>query len=223
MDDRVNQYVKQKVEGSVLVTDPFPYLYINDILPNDFYNHVVSLFPEDKYLTSNGDKQYKALTKVLKERRTLAIFNRFIKYGELDNYPHAKQCIELREWFYSFLIPLVANKLEVKLTLWDDDTRFVVDTENYLKRPHTDVPNKLFSMILYMSNSNSGTTVLTPKKIGFSDDFGYDHRFDEFNEVFTAQFVPNALFAFKRTDTSFHCVRKLSRGEYRKAIHINVR
>lgn len=223
MDDRVNQYVKEKVEGSVLVTDPFPYLYIQDILPNDFYNYINSIFPEDNYLTSNDEKQYKPLTKVLKERRTLAIFNRSVKYNELNGYPYAKECIELREWFYSFVIPLIAEKLCIELSLWDDDIRFVVDTENYLKRPHTDIPNKKFSMILYMSNSESGTTVLTPKKVGFMDDFGYDHRFDEFNEVFTAQFVPNALFAFKRTDTSFHCVKKLRKGEYRKAIHINVR
>lgn len=223
MDDSINQHVIQKLEGSVLVTDPFPYFYVADIFPDSFYSYVNQLFPEEYYLTSNDEKTYKALAISLKERKTLAIFNKFIKYSEISSYPYANECIKLREWFYSFLIPAVATKLSVNLDLYDDDTRFVVDYEGYVKRPHTDVPNKLFSILLYMSNSRRGTTVLRPKKDGFTDDFGYDHQFHQFDEVYTAPFVPNALFAFKRTDTSFHSVRRLESGEYRKAIHINVR
>jgi hypothetical protein len=78
MDDRINKYVREKVEGSVLVTDPFPYLYINDIFPEDFYKHIESIFPSDEYVTTNNKKSYKTLDFVLKERKTLGIFSRMV-------------------------------------------------------------------------------------------------------------------------------------------------
>ena len=74
-----------------------------------------------------------------------------------------------------------------------------------------------------MSDSKCGTTILRPKRAGFCDPHGIDHRYDQFEEVFDPPFIPNALIAFQRTDTSFHCVKKVAEGEYRKAIHINIR
>jgi hypothetical protein len=145
-------------------------------------------------------------------------------YGDIDNYPYRRECIAMRRWFRDFLIPALANKLQIQLPeVWDDDTRFVLDLPGYIKRPHTDIPQKIFSVLIYMSNSSSGTTILRPKQSGFSDDYGYDHRFDEFETVFDPPFKPNSLIALARTDTSFHCVKKLGPGEYRKAIHINIR
>jgi hypothetical protein len=222
MDD-INQYVSKKVEGSVLATDPFPYLYINDIFPKPLYDHIESIFPTEEYLTTNNQKSYQTLDFTLKERKTLGIFNRLSGYSDLENYPYATECINLRRWFRDFLIPTIAKKLQVELPTCDDDTRFVLDLPGYLKRPHTDIPQKIFSILIYMSHSKCGTTILRPKQNGFSDSEGYDHKYAQFEEVFNPAFVPNALLAFPRTNTSFHCVNKLGEGEYRRAIHINIR
>lgn len=224
MANNLEQYVKAKVDGSVLTTEPFPYLYIQDVFPSDYYSKVDSIFPEPQFLTPINSKEYQAIVTTLNERYTLTIFNRAILYGELDNYPHKSNAIQMRRWFADFLVPLIASKLNIQLPeMWDDDTRFVVDHPGYVKRPHTDIPQKILSILIYMSESRCGTTILKPKHQGFSDDFGYDHRFDEFDEVFDPPFRPNCLLAFPRTDTSFHCVKKIGQGEYRRAIHINIR
>lgn len=224
MVDNLEQQVQARLDGSVVITEPFPFLYVEDIFPKNYYDKVNSIFPSKDQMSVIDSKKYKVLDKPLKERMTLTIFNRGSLYSELDNYPHKNKCIQIRQWFVNFLIPRVASKLSIRMpNVWDDDTRFVVDLPGYIKKPHTDIPQKIFSILIYMSESKSGTTILKPKQDGFSDDYGYDHKFEQFEEVFDPPFRPNCLIAFPRTDTSFHCVKKIGRDEYRKAIHINVR
>lgn len=220
----LEEFIRNKVEGSVVATEPFPFLYIQDFFPKDYYRKLESIFPEDKYLTSINDKKYKPLDTVIVGRKTLTIFNSDITYQELEGYPFAKEARAFRKWSRDFLVPLIAYKLNVPMATssWDD-TRFVVDTEGYVKHPHTDNPQKLFSILIYMSNSKCGTTIVKPKDPDFKDSYGNDHKFGQFDMAFDPPFVPNALIAFPRTDTSFHCVRRLESGEYRRAIHINIR
>lgn len=225
MFDDVKQSVTDKVQQAKLNKDPFPYLYIQDFFPADFYTQLDSLFPTQSQLTSITNKAFKPVSNPVQGRSTLTIFNREVEYKEMEGYPYSKQSIEFRLFVNSFLVPLIASKLEIQLpTRWDDDTRFVLDQMGYVKHPHTDHPMKTFSILIYMSNSLSGTSILRPKQLGFMDDYGNDHPFRKFDEVFNPPFVPNALLAFPRTNTSFHSVTRLRRAdEYRKAIHINVR
>ena len=226
MLDNVSKFVDDKLQSTILHTNPFPYLYVSDFFPDDFYSKLECIFPDKKYLTNINDKSFKPLDPKavpVHSRSTLTIFNREVGYTEIEGYPHKQQCIEFREWVSNFLVLKLAAKLQLNESNWDDDTRFVLDQSGYEKRPHTDHPKKVFSVLIYMSESKCGTTLLKPKQLGFSDDYGYDHRFDQFDEVFNAPFKPNTLIAFARTDTSFHCVRKLGQDEYRKAIHINIR
>lgn len=225
MDDSVNKYVKEKIEGSVLVTDPFPFVYIENIFPEDFYNKVDAIFPSIEQTTHINDKSYQTLNHHVVGRHTLSIYSRMNQYQDIENYPYKDECINLRRWLFGYLTPLLAKKLRVDLLpgKCDDDTRFVIDQEGYFKHPHTDISQKLMSILIYMSHSRQGTTILRPKQEGFRDDFGYDHSYEKFEEAFNPPFVPNALIAFPRTDTSFHCVKKLGPDEYRRSIHINIR
>lgn len=224
MAKRLNEFVGRQIDGLVLNTNPFPFLYCENFFPQDYYKRIESIFPTDQYLTPINSKSYQTLDVLVESRYTLSIFNRVNCYDDIKGYPFEQQAIELRKWFRDFLVPSFANKLNIQLPeVWDDDTRFVLDLPGYFKRPHTDVPQKLFSILIYMSDSACGTTLLKPKQEGFSDDNGYDHKYGEFEEVFNPPFKPNSIIAFPRTDTSFHCVKKLNEGEYRRAIHINIR
>ncbi|MDC3266430.1 hypothetical protein OAU13_00725 [bacterium] len=216
--------VRIKVEGSTLSVEPFTFLYIQDFFPIDYYNNLESVFPDDSQLVSINDKEYKPVQYKVVGRRTLAIHSPEVGYSEIENNKFKNSLIQFRQFVRDFLVPLIASKMQVDLPeQWCDDIRFVVDQCGYSKLPHTDHPNKILSILFYMSRSDRGTTILKPKKQGFSDDFGYDHPLDEFDQIFDPPFIPNSLIAFKRTDTSFHCVNELASGEYRKAIHITVR
>lgn len=226
MLDNVSKFVDDRLQSTILHTNPFPYLYISDFFPDDFYSKLEFIFPDKKYLTNINDKSFKPLDPravPVHSRSTLTIFNREVGYTEIEEYPYKEQCIQFRQWAHNYLIPQLALKLQLGLSKWDDDTRFVLDQPGYEKRPHTDHPQKIFSILIYMSDSACGTTLLKPKQDGFSDDYGYDHKFEQFEEVFDPPFKPNSIIAFPRTDTSFHCVKMLDEGEYRRAIHINIR
>ena len=224
MAKKLNEFIGRRIDGLVVNTNPFPFLYCQNFFPQDFYDKMDSIFPTYQHLTPINSKSYQTLDLPVKSRYTLSIFNRGNCYDDLKGYPFERQAIQMRLWFKEFLIPSLANKLSIQLPeVWDDDTRFVLDLPGYVKRPHTDVPQKIFSILIYMSDSACGTTLLKPKQDGFSDDYGYDHRFDQFEEVFDPPFKPNSIIAFPRTDISFHCVKMLNKGEYRRAIHINIR
>ena len=224
MAEKLKQYLETKIEGSVVTTEPFPFLYIQDFFPEDFYQKLNSIYPSESLFTSLNDKLIKPLSIEIQGRSSVAIFSRETQYTELQNYKFRSHAIEFRKFCCDFLIPLLANKLNVSLPeRYDDDTRFVLDREGYIKRPHTDHPSKVFSILVYMSHSKCGTTILKPNQEGFRDDYGYDHNFGDFQEVFDPPFQPNCLLAFERTDTSFHCVKRVTLGESRRAIHITVR
>lgn len=224
MVEGVSNFIESKINGSVVNTDPFPFLYVENIFPEEYYNYINSLFPKFDELEDILSKPYKPVISDIESRYTLSMYSRETKYKEIQLKPFFQERVKLREFLYTDLVNFVANKLNINLpNFWDDDTRFVLDLSGYQKRPHTDHPKKVLSILIYMSESKCGTTLLKPKDSEFSDNYGSDHNYNQFIEVFDPPFKPNTLIAFPRTDKSFHCVKKLGQGEYRKAIHINIR
>jgi hypothetical protein len=94
------------------------------------------------------------------------------------------------------------------------DIRLVRDRQGYAIKPHTDIKSKVISLLFYLpkdeSNSDAGTTVMTPKQAGFTSDGTRRYEFADFNDVYTAPFSPNTMFGFPRSDVSFHGVHPTS-------------
>lgn len=223
MAEDIKQYIVDKVEGSVTNTDPFPFLYIQDFFPTNFYNQLEKTFPSTSQLMDIIDKPYKPVTGNVTNRSTFSIYNRQIGYQEIKNYEHKQQCIDFRLLVHTVLIPSISNKLQITLPPdWHDDVRFVYDTGGYHKYPHTDHPKKIMSILIYMSYSRCGTVIVKPKQRDFSDSEGDHYPFENFDQIFDPPFIPNALIAFPRTNTSFHCVDNLDIDEQRKSIQISV-
>lgn len=224
MAESLKQYVKNKVEGSVVQTDPFSFLYIPNFFPDSFYQQLELVFPIEHQLTGIGDKPHRIVTGRVPGRSTLDIFhmNPVVGYKQIENYPHKKFCIDFQLLASNFLVPLIADKLKISLPeCRTDDMRFVLDQEGYFKQPHTDHPKKTMSILIYMSYSSVGTSIFKPKQLAKFDSQGVNHPFNDFVEAFQAPFVPNALLAFERTDTSFHGVKLLNNNEQRKSIQIS--
>lgn len=86
------------------------------------------------------------------------------------------------------------------------------DHPGYSIGPHTDSPNKLFSALFYLPPDESlrehGTTLYESASI----DTGLKHyaRSDHFKPVWTAPFLPNTMFAFKKSNHSWHGVEPFS-------------
>lgn len=212
--DKLNNYIIQAINGSVLNTDPFPYTYVENIFPQDFYNKVCSLTPSDELLALAGTKPTHKV--IVESRYTFPLSDK-----DVDN---SKELMLFFQWAKMFLMPIIGKRLGIE---YDYNTKqlrgaFVKDDVDYLKRPHTDHPTKLFTMLLYMSDSPTGTTILKPKQQEFTDSYGNDHPYKEFDEIITYPFKPNSALLFARTDNSFHCVRKVKDNLPRRALHLHV-
>jgi FkbM family methyltransferase len=90
-----------------------------------------------------------------------------------------------------------------------DETLLIRDLPGYKIGPHTDSPVKVISALFYL-NGQEGTSLYTPKNKEFRCKGGPHYSFDEFEKVGTMQFTPNSMFAFLKTDNSFHGVEPTS-------------
>jgi hypothetical protein len=91
--------------------------------------------------------------------------------------------------------------------------RLVRDFTNYAISPHTDKPSKLISLLFYLpadaSMRHLGTSIYAPNDPEFRCDGTAHYRFEDFKRAAAMDYVPNALFAFLRTDQAFHGVPKI--------------
>ena len=46
--EKILQHIVDKIETSTLVTDPYPYINIENFFPNDFYNAILENIPKNK-------------------------------------------------------------------------------------------------------------------------------------------------------------------------------
>jgi hypothetical protein len=92
----------------------------------------------------------------------------------------------------------------------DIDARLVRDFTNYSIGPHTDTPRKLASLLFYLprddSMSHLGTSIYAARDASFRCEGTRHHPYKGFKRVASMPYVPNALFAFFKTDYSFHGV-----------------
>ena len=91
-----------------------------------------------------------------------------------------------------------------------NDGLVVRDHTNYNLGPHTDSPHHLMSLLFYCPDDASrphlGTSIYAPIDPTFRCPGGPHHPHENFRKVTTMEYKPNALFAFLKTDNSFHGV-----------------
>jgi hypothetical protein len=90
----------------------------------------------------------------------------------------------------------------------------VEDHSSYQIGPHTDAAHRLMSLLFYCPDSPNlehlGTSIYVPKEHGFKCKGGPHYSFAKFDRVTTMPYRPNSLFAFMRTDESFHGVEPIT-------------
>src|SRR5205809_1120171 len=95
-----------------------------------------------------------------------------------------------------------------------DEALLVNDHTDYSLGPHTDTPSKVVSVLFYLPGDDRlekhGTSLYVPRKPGFTCQGGPHYLFDGFERVATMPFLPNTMFAFVKTDHSFHGVEPIA-------------
>ena len=97
---------------------------------------------------------------------------------------------------------------------FQSETLLVQDITNYKLGPHTDSPRKVVTMLFYLppdlSQVHLGTSMYLPNDPAFTCLGGPHHNRENFTRLHTNPFAPNSLFAFFKTDNSFHGVEPVA-------------
>ena len=209
---------------------PYEHVYVENVFPAGFYSQLRLNWPDSSTLTSLSETGRVPKGKY-KERFVLP----------LDAAGIGKLGIERRAfwsqfaaWFLSdhFLTAMIERfEQPVKNRLGDVffnhytfgvDSLVVRDRTNFSIGPHTDAPHRLLSMLFYCPDDSSmrhlGTSIYVPREQGYTCNGGphYPHRL--FQQVQTMEYVPNSLFAFAKSDHSFHGVEPISDEDVQRDI-----
>jgi FkbM family methyltransferase len=224
-----------KILSAKIEEDPYPYIVIDDIFPEDYYKEIAKNFPSIESAMSLGETG--RVTNGSYEQRKVTLFNdeHFKKLTDEQRIFWTS----FSEWLYSeeFIIntlsrfsPWCINRIaevqdrneEVKLSC---DALIVHDKENYAIGPHTDAKHRLLTFLFYAptnsDDSDLGTSIYECKDPSFVCPGGPHYDFKNFNEVKKVSFIPNRLLCFVRTGKSFHGVEKITKPNVDRRLIIN--
>lgn len=185
-------HVVDSISRSVVETEPFNYLYVEDVFPWSTYKKLINFLP-GVYLEiekSRGTRGYpKRFTAVPQDFFWKSIYEQLLN-GELE------RCL--------------CKKLFIGEGNYVQDLLLIRDEPGYSIPPHTDSTNKAITVLFYLPKDGSiieeGTSLFTPKQKGFTCKTGRHYSFEDFDKFKTMMFKPNSMLAFARTDNSFHGV-----------------
>jgi hypothetical protein len=214
----VNEYVIYQIANSPMREYPYPHIYVDSVFPPDFYRELRRNWPTAENLVT--------LESTGRVPRG-AYPQRFImplRDDEVEKLPPDRRQFwkEFSEWllgshrFMEALIekfePFVKQRFGAELPEvgFLAEALVVRDHTNYKIGPHTDATTRLMSLLFYCPDDDSlrhlGTSIYTPIDPDFRCQGGPHYPHKMFRKVVTMEYRPNTLFAFFKTDHSFHGV-----------------
>jgi hypothetical protein len=203
---------------------PYPHFYVPDVFPAEFYREIQRNMPDPAAMIPIEEARN---LKGYKERFVLGL-----NEEQLATLPETKRRFwsDMAAWlvganFQSLVMrkfqPFIDQRFPGKDGLqFHDEALLVQDVTNYKLGPHTDAPRKVVTMLFYLPPDNSqlhlGTSMYLPKDGQFTCPGGPHHRHDKFVRLHTMPFAPNSLFAFFKTDNSFHGVEPVADPDCRR-------
>lgn len=213
-----------KVGNAQFSMFPYPHFYIPEVFPADFYRQLQHNLPDPAAMRPIEEVR---AVKGYKERFVLGLDEK-----SLATLPAAKQAFwsDLAGWlvganFQSLVLrkfqPFIDQRFAGQgAAQFYDEGLLVQDITNYKLGPHTDARRKVVTMLFYLppddSQSHMGTSIYLPKDPAFTCPGGPHHDRDRFALLHTNPFLPNSLFAFFKTDNSFHGVEPVADPDCRR-------
>jgi hypothetical protein len=215
------EHVIYQVANAPIREYPFPHIYVESVFPQDFYAELRRNWPTGEHLvslssTGRVDPDYSP------ERFVMPLCE-----SEVNKLPcPARQFwsgfaewLVVKQRFMQVLIEKFGSHVERRFGPRLSSVGFyaeslvVRDHTNFALGPHTDAPHRLMSLLFYCPDDDAtkhlGTSLYTPIDPEFSCSGGRRYPQHLFRKVTTMEYRPNTLFAFLKTDTSFHGVEPI--------------
>ena len=232
MSSDVSEFVRYQIANARMREYPFPHFYVQPVFPPDAYATLQANLPPTEMLEpitkstvgytdpktgapipppKNATEQHRYVgdIDVIGERDTDAARGRY--WSDIAAWIFSDQ---FRDLVIGKFEEGVRRRLGSYLRLVTRiEARFVRDFSSYAIHVHTDSPHKLISLLFYLPRDDSkrhlGTSIFQPREPGRRCEGSARYAFAEFKKVITMDYVPNALFAFLKTDASFHGVEPI--------------
>ena len=203
---------------------PYPHFYIPDVFPAEYYRLIQQNLPDPDAMVS------------LEKARGVRGYNERFVLGLEDEYlatlPADKRAFweEVRGWlvggrFQALVMskfqPFIDQRFSGSASVhFYDEGLLVQDVTNYKLGPHTDATRKVVTLLFYLPSDLSqvhlGTSIYVPNAPEFRCPGGPHYSRDQFTRLHTNPFSPNSLFAFFKTDNSFHGVEPVADPDCRR-------
>ena len=215
------EFVHYQIANAEMRRHPFPHFFVSPVFPQSYYEQILSQLPPTEWM-----KPIAETGTVTGPGSGAGDASRFIadlaeiEEREQESNPGSEFWAGLGRWmmsnrFRALVLEKFRNDMAERFGVGaavstDIDARLVRDFTNYSIGPHTDTPRKLVSLLFYLprdeSMSHLGTSIYAALDPSFRCEGTRHHGYQGFKRVADMPYVPNALFAFFKTDHSFHGV-----------------
>jgi FkbM family methyltransferase len=232
---RILNHVTNKISQSKIITEPYPYVVIDDFFPASYYQELLQNFPTEDQMIPLGETGRVSVGAYMQRFTTIFENN----YFELLNQEQKRFWLNLSSWLYSDefvltsirkFLPWCSNQMARAQDARGSfkvrsDALIVNDKSQYQIGPHTDAPHRLISFLFYLPNDESlshlGTSIYQHRDSDFECFGGPHYPFENFEKRQTIEFLPNRLLMFVRTNKSFHGVEEIKDTDINRRLLIN--
>ncbi len=222
----IKQHIVSRIRQTPVVTEPYPYVYIEEFFPVSYYQQILNQLPDKSAFTKLAPGY---------EKRLLISFHNTAEIEQLPadiqsfwkDFAQVVLSDELRNAFLDKFSSYVQTRFKGAKPNFYSSSDLLLDQQNYALGPHTDHPDKVISILFYLpkdaSLSHLGTKIYEHEDPNFKDFAGDHHKFDGFRKVQAIEYKPNTSFAFFKTDNSFHGVEPVTEVAQRQLVLYNIR
>jgi hypothetical protein len=213
----VEEHVLYQIANAQMREYPYAHIYVENVFPEEFYSRMRTNWPATSSLVSLADTG--RVSKGAYPERFILPFTQLelLKLGE-ERSPF---WLDFGDWFLgnrfmTAVIDKFAQHVHARFgdmmyqNTYSVDSLIVRDLTNYSIGPHTDAPHRLLSLLFYCPDDNSrshlGTSIYVPNDPDFRCSGGPHYPHNRFRKVRTMDYRRNSLFAFIKSDRSFHGV-----------------
>jgi hypothetical protein len=223
MSSPAEMHLLYSVANAPLRYYPFPHIFVENVFPAPFYRELIGHLPPRRHFST-----LKALGRVYgdypESRLVMQVAPETVE--QLDA-PYKDFWFDTGSWlltgeFMNFMLakfdPYIEKDEPARAFM--HEAFLVQDYSTYALLPHTDSPKKVVSALFYLPRDESlahlGTSIYIPKDRSKTSDGTAFERREQFDLMQTMPYKPNSLFAFVRTDDSFHGVEPLTETDVRR-------
>jgi hypothetical protein len=225
MSSSAEQYTLYQIANAPLREHPYPHILVQDVFEPALYRRMIeSLLPP---ALMRPIKEERAVGKTYSDDRYVCTLSQD-RIGALPP-PYGEFWDGLTRWLldtpfalalFNKFGPHIHRRFGDRKPGFYNEALLVDDRARYALGPHTDTPSKVITLLFYLPADNShehlGTSIYAPRDAAFRCPGGPHHPFDLFHRVVTMPYRQNTLFAFFKSDNSFHGVEPVRDQGYRR-------